>query len=85
MVISGNRNTPYYHALFVYNQRVKCERGKCGIKLKKNNFSFNEFGFGSKQMESCTSLHKFICFIESIDTAALGGRFDFAGGWIRLR
>ena len=52
---------------------------------RTNNFSFNEFGFGSKQMESCTSLHKFICFIESIDTAALGGRFDFVGWWIRLR
>ena len=41
--------------------------------------SFKEFGFGSKQMESCTSLHKFIRFIEVTDTTSLGDGFDFAG------
>ena len=36
-------------------------------------------------MESCTSLHKFIRFIEVTDTTSLGDGFDFAGLRIRLR
>ena len=36
-------------------------------------------------MESCTSLHKFIRFIESTDTTSLGDGYDFAGWKIRLR
>ena len=36
-------------------------------------------------MESCTSLHKFIRFIEVTDTTPLGDGFDFAGWKIRLR
>ena len=35
-------------------------------------------------MESCTSLHKFIRFIEVTDTTSLGDGFDFAGLKIRL-
>ena len=58
--------------------------GRCGINLEKK-ISFKEFGFGSKQMESCTSLHKFIRFIEVTDTTSLGDGFDFAGLRIRLR
>ncbi len=34
---------------------------------------------------SCTSLHKFIRFIEVTDTTSLGDGFDFAGLRIRLR
>ena len=59
--------------------------GRCGINLEKKILSFKEFGFGSKQMESCTSLHKFIRFIEVTDTTSLGDGFDFAGLRIRLR
>ena len=36
-------------------------------------------------MESCTSLHKFIRFIEVTDTTSLGDGFDFVGLRIRLR
>ena len=48
----------------------------------RKKFSFKEFGFESKQIESCTSLHKFIRFIEVTDTTSLGDGFDFAG-WKR--
>ena len=34
---------------------------------------------------SCTSLYKFIRFIEVTDTTSLGDGFDFAGLRIRLR
>ena len=36
-------------------------------------------------MKSCTSLRKFIRFIEVTDTTSLGDGFDFAGWKIRLR
>ena len=32
MVLSGNRKTAYYHALFAYNQSVTQKRGKCDNK-----------------------------------------------------
>ena len=36
-------------------------------------------------MKSCTSLRKFIRFIEVTDTTSLGDGFDFVGWKIRLR
>ena len=32
MALGGNRNTAYCHALFAYNQRVKCIGDRCGNK-----------------------------------------------------
>lgn len=57
----------------------------CTKICEEPKISFKEFGFGSKKMESCTSLHKFIRFIEVTDTTPLGDGFDFAGWKIRLR
>ena len=62
---------------------LRCEVADVALIWRKK--SFKEFGFGSKQMESCTSLHKFIRFIEVTDTTSLGDGFDFAGLRIRLR
>ena len=38
MVLSGNRKTAYYHALFSYNQKVKRIGDRCGNKNRKNIF-----------------------------------------------
>ena len=62
---------------------LRCEVADVALIWRKK--TFKEFGFGSKQMESCTSLHKFIRFIEVTDTTSLGDGFDFAGWKIRLR
>ena len=35
MALGGNRNTAYCHALFTYNQRVKCIGDRCGNKNRK--------------------------------------------------
>ena len=35
MALGGNRNTAYCHALFTYNQRVKCIGDRCGNKDSK--------------------------------------------------
>ena len=35
VVISGNKNTAYYHALFSVYQPVALLRGRCGIKIEK--------------------------------------------------
>ena len=34
-VISGNKSTAYYHALFSVYQPLTLQRGRCGIKLGK--------------------------------------------------
>ena len=62
---------------------LRCEVADVALIWRKK-FSFKEFGFESKQMESCTSLHKFIRFIEVTDTTSLGDGYDFAGLKIRL-
>ena len=35
MVISGNKNTSYYHALLTIYQSLTHQRGRSGIKLEK--------------------------------------------------
>ena len=35
VALGGNRNTAYCHALFTYNQRVKCIGDRCGNKNRK--------------------------------------------------
>ena len=39
MALGGNRNTAYCHALFTYNQRVKCIGDRCCNKNRKT-FSY---------------------------------------------
>ena len=36
MALSGNKKTAYCHALFTYNQRVKCIGDRCGNKTEKH-------------------------------------------------
>lgn len=38
MVISGNKSTAYYHALFSVYQTLTHQRGRSGIKLEKTYF-----------------------------------------------
>ena len=40
MVISGNKSTAYYHALFSVYQPLTLKRGRSGIKLEKKLFRF---------------------------------------------
>ena len=81
MVTGGNKvtiKTPLIATRYSFIiSGLRCEVADVALIWRKK--SFKEFGFGSKQMESCTSLHKFIRFIEVTDTTSLGGRFDFAG------
>ena len=49
MALSGNRNTAYCHALFTYNQRVKCIGDRCGNKNRKT-FSYNNHKGRSKPL-----------------------------------
>ena len=38
VVTGGNKNTPYCHALFAYNQIVKSKCDISGIRFEKKNF-----------------------------------------------
>ena len=86
MVTGGNKvtiKTPLIATRYSFIiSGLRCEVADVALIWRKK--SFKEFGFGSKQMESCTSLHKFIRFIEVTDTTSLGDGFDFAGWKIRL-
>ena len=88
MVTGGNKvtiKTPLIATRYSFIiSGLRCEVADVALIWRKK-ISFKEFGFGSKQMESCTSLHKFIRFIEVTDTTSLGGRYDFTGWKIRLR
>ena len=81
MVTGGNKvtiKTPLIATRYSFIiSGLRCEVADVALIWRKK--SFKEFGFGSKQMESCTSLHKFIRFIESKDTVALGEGYDFTG------
>ena len=81
MVTGGNKvtiKTPLIATRYSFIiSGLRCEVADVALIWRKK--SFKEFGFGSKQMESCTSLHKFIRFIEVTDTTSLGGRYDCTG------
>ncbi len=87
MVTGGNKvtiKTPLIATRYSFIiSGLRCEVADVALIWRKK-ISFKEFGFESKQMESCTSLHKFIRFIEVTDTTSLGDGYDFAGLKIRL-
>ena len=49
MALGGNRNTAYCHALFTYNQRVKCIGDRCGNRNRKT-FSYKNHKGRSKPL-----------------------------------
>ena len=67
MALSGNRNTAYCHALFTYNQRVKCIGDRCGNKNRKT-FSYKNHKGRSKPLfalpfaciDNCAEIMNFI-------------------------
>ena len=86
------RIPPYCHPLFVYNQWVKRERGKCCIKMKKIIFLLKNSPFDVSwwnHVRHCASSYVSLRWRIRLnwvtDSTSLGGRFDFAGWWIRLR
>ena len=67
MALGGNRNTAYYHALFAYNQRVKCIGDRYGNKDRKT-FSYKNHKGRSKPLfalpfaciDNCAEIMNFI-------------------------
>ena len=67
MALGGNRNTAYCHALFTYNQRVKCIGDRCGNKNRKT-FSYKNHKGRSKPLfalpfaciDNCAEIMNFI-------------------------
>ena len=67
MALGGNRNTAYSHALFTYNQRVKCIGDRCSNKNRKT-FSYKNHKGRSKPLfalpfaciDNCAEIMNFI-------------------------
>ena len=67
VALGGNRNTAYCHALFTYNQRVKCIGDRCGNKNRKT-FSYKNHKGRSKPLfalpfaciDNCAEIMNFI-------------------------
>ena len=67
MALGGNRNAAYCHALFTYNQRVKCIGDRCGNKNRKT-FSYRNHKGRSKPLfalpfaciDNCAEIMNFI-------------------------
>ena len=67
MALGGNRNTAYSHALFTYNQRVKCIGDSCSNKNRKT-FSYKNHKGRSKPLfalpfaciDNCAEIMNFI-------------------------
>ena len=68
MALGGNRNTAYCHALFTYNQRVKCIGDRCGNRNRKKIFSYKNHKGRSKPLfalpfaciDNCAEIMNFI-------------------------
>ncbi|CUQ62507.1 Uncharacterised protein [Segatella copri] len=67
VALGGNRNTAYSHALFTYNQRVKCIGDRCSNKNRKT-FSYKNHKGRSKPLfalpfaciDNCAEIMNFI-------------------------
>ena len=68
VALGGNRNTAYCHALFTYNQRVKCIGDRCGNRNRKKIFSYKNHKGRSKPLfalpfaciDNCAEIMNFI-------------------------
>ena len=67
MALGGNRNTAYCHALFTYNQRVKCIGDRSG-NINRKTFSYKNHKGRSKPLfalpfaciDNCAEIMNFI-------------------------
>ena len=96
MAVGGNRNTAYCHALFTYNQRVKCIGDRCGNKNRKT-FSYRNQKVGVNHFllyhlhvltivpKSWTSLYELIHFISRLHLLHFTSSSTSLSWHIRLR
>ena len=96
MALGGNRNTAYCHALFTYNQRVKCIGDRCGNKNRKT-FSYRNQKVGVNHFllyhlhvltivpKSWTSLCELIHFISRVHPLHFTSSSTSLSWHIRLR
>ena len=87
MALGGNRNTAYCHALFAYNQRVKCIGDRSGNRNRKTFLFVMAYNQLCRNHElhyanSSTSFHDFIHFISRVHLLHWVDTYG-CGGWRR--